>query len=185
MARKKPPPLARKVSEATQRTGLLAQIHIAQGFLGKSLGLENDDFAKIKQDKTGKASAAKMTLDELTALRNHYETLGWQRTASVKKHGKKPTVGSDKKALVDKIEALLTDAGRPWKYLTAKTEKLSVKDEVRPMSLLERITGKADDGRRGIGKERLEFCDAKELRKIVAALEYDAKRRAKKAGAAT
>jgi hypothetical protein len=75
------------------------------------------------------------------------------------RHGRKPRAGGDRQALVDKIGALLADKGRPWEYLTKPGEG-------KPKSMLERITG----------KQRLEFCTAADLGKIVAALSYDARR---------
>ena len=53
---------------------------------------------------------------------------------------------------IRKIEALLADAGRPWAYAD---------------TIAKRTTG----------KDRITFCSDADLRKIIAALEYDAGRR--------
>jgi hypothetical protein len=79
---------------------------------------------------------------------------------------------------LQKIEALLADAKRPWTYLTAPGKPIRAasnrpfktpRGENAGISLLERLTG----------KQRLEFCDGADLGKVIAALEIDAKRRVK------
>lgn len=164
---KKPP--------AQMRKALLAQLHIAP----KDLGMADADAQAVKRRVTGKDSLKDMTLKQMIDVQKEFKRLGWKPTAS-KRHGAKPKAGEDKAALVGKIEALLADAGRPWEYLTKKTESLKVKEATRPMSLLERITGNAD-GERTQGKERIEFCTVTDLRKIAAMLVYDQQRRAKQA----
>ena len=67
----------------------------------------------------------------------------------------KPVVAADCRPLVNKIEALLTVGGLPWKYAEAIAEKM-------------------------FHVKRLEWCKPGELRKIVAALEYSARRKARK-----
>ena len=156
----------------TDANNLKAQIHIAR----TQLEMEEEAYRALLKRVTGKASASArdLTLRQLIDVRDEMKRLGF--VVRSKKHPK-PKAGNDKQALVDKVGALLAEAGRPWDYLTAKTEKCRTKDSPRPMSLLERITGKTDLGRE-IGKERIEFCSATDLRKIVAALEYDRRRRA-------
>jgi hypothetical protein len=72
--------------------------------------------------------------------------------AADRDYGRKPQVAADRQALVDKIEALLTAAARPWNY-------------VRAMA------------RRMFGVDQLEWATADQLRRLVAALEYDRRRR--------
>jgi hypothetical protein len=60
---------------------------------------------------------------------------------------------------LQKIGALLADAKRPWSYLLAKGDNGQV--------LLHRLTR----------KERLRFCTAEDLGKVIAALEIDKARR--------
>lgn len=160
---------------ANQRNTLISHIHIAQ----KELELDEKTYRAALKLATGKESCGKMNLRELAAARDHFKTLGFKVKPKAA-HGKRPQVGEEKAALVGKIEALLADLGLPWTYLTAKTEKSRVKASDKPMSLLERITGKADDGRT-VGKERIEFCTVTDLRKIAAALTYHAQRKAKQA----
>lgn len=170
---------AKVQDEKEMRNRLIAKTEVAKA----QLGLDEATFRKALVTATNKNSRANMTNAELVKVVEHFKRNGWKPKST--KH-QKPKVGNDKAALVDKIEALLADAGRPWEYLTKKTESLKVKNATRPMSLLERITGKEDkdDEARTIGKERLEFCTPRDLRKIVAALTYDQQRRAKRQEAA-
>jgi hypothetical protein len=66
--------------------------------------------------------------------------------------GKKPVFSDDKRALGDKIEALLRDAGYPWKYAAAMAKRMFKIDA-------------------------LEFATPAQLHSVVAALEYDRQRR--------
>jgi len=84
-----------------------------------------------------------MTVAELLTVKRWLESLGWTPTAAAR-HGKKPSVAGEKKRLVDKIEALLADARRPWGYLLDRGDK--------PKSMLESLT--KDD------KQKIEFCTA-------------------------
>ena len=59
-----------------------------------------------------------------------------------------------------KIEAQLTEAGYPWSYADALAKRICK-------------------------KESISFCDGAELSKIIAALNFDATRRAEKAAAAS
>jgi phage gp16-like protein len=65
----------------------------------------------------------------------------------------------DKGRLLKKIEALLAEAGRPWKYAHSMAKRIS-KDHT----------------------DRVQWCDAHDLHKIVAALMYDAKRHGRYTG---
>lgn len=58
---------------------------------------------------------------------------------------------TDQRALIKKIEALLADGGKSWDYGLALCRRIAKKD-------------------------RFEFCTDEELRKVVAALNYQAKR---------
>lgn len=82
-----------------------------------------------------------------------------QRTLGQPDHGIAPH-NRDGKPMLRKIEALLADGGKPWAYGDA---------------LAMRICQKA----------RLTFCSDAELRKVIAALTYDAKRRHAREEAAT
>lgn len=59
---------------------------------------------------------------------------------------------ADTRPRIQKIEALIADAGRPWAYADTLAKRIAKKD-------------------------RITFCSWDDLGKIIAALEYDAKRR--------
>lgn len=65
---------------------------------------------------------------------------------------------------LQKIDALLLDAKRNWGYLLSKGEKGG-------KNMMQRLTG----------KDRLRFCTAADLGKVISALEIDKARRAAKA----
>jgi phage gp16-like protein len=143
---------------------LKARIHIAKS----RLDLDDDTYRDLLKAQTGKTSCAKMTVAELAKVMDRMRELGF-RDQPAQRHGRKPRAGGDRQALVAKIEALLADKGRPWEYLTNVSPRpLGEGSGVRArQSMLERITG----------KQRLEFCTAADLGKIVAALTYDQNRR--------
>lgn len=74
-------------------------------------------------------------------------------------YGRKPVVTAERQPLLDKIEALLADAKRPWRYVGSMAKRMY------------RI-------------DRLEWASPEQLRGLVAALEKDARRRAARAATA-
>ncbi len=68
------------------------------------------------------------------------------------------SASADRAALVRKLGAQLKAAGRDWAYLERAAE------------------GRTSMVRRICGVDAISFCDAPMLRKLVAALAYDAKR---------
>ncbi|MFV2949690.1 phage protein GemA/Gp16 family protein, partial [Pseudomonas japonica] len=62
-----------------------------------------------------------------------------------------PNPSDERKALIGKIEAQLTEAARPWAYADAMAVRM-------------------------FQVERVEWCDPEQLRRLVAALAYDARR---------
>ncbi|MNR18712.1 hypothetical protein D3C85_1354560 [compost metagenome] len=79
-----------------------------------------------------------------------FERLGWQPSPG-KSTGRIPKPRADLERLVGKINAQLTEAGRPVAYADAMALRM-------------------------YQVQRLEWCSAEQLRGIVAALAYDAKR---------
>lgn len=135
------------------RQSLISRIHIAK----EQLDMDEKTYRDMLKLTVKKISCTKMTVPELIQVIERMRALGF-KDAPAKRHGQKPNVSQDHTALLEKIEALLADQGRPWAYLTAKGEK--------PKSMLERITG----------KQAIQFCSATDMVKIVSALEYDKKR---------
>lgn len=106
---------------------------------------------------TGKTSAADLTARERVGVLNEFYRLGWSaenhripQRSSAPRRPARADWGKDK--LLSKIGALLAEAGRSWAYADGIAAHM-------------------------FGVESVRFCDPEQLRKIVAALMYDQKRR--------
>lgn len=101
---------------APKKKALLAKIHIAK----KDLGLDDGTYRDVLCRITGKDSSSKMLISELERVIYEFGNLGWKPSAAAKpKHGRKPRVSTDKpsrQAVMDKIEAILSDMGLHWNY---------------------------------------------------------------------
>lgn len=145
----------------------LAKIHVAKA----QLKLDDDTYRALLERLTGKTSAADLTARERVMVLNEFYRLGWsaeshripQRrptpstgspsTGSGRAGGGGRMAGWGKDKLLSKIGALLAEAKRPWAYADG---------------IARHMFG---------GVESVRFCDQEQLRKIVAALMYDQKRR--------
>ncbi len=127
------------------RKGLIQKIHIAKG----QLGFDDDmyrDFLALHSG--GKTSCSDMTVPVLFKVLNAFKDAGFR--VKSKKH-KKPYATKEKQALMDKIEALLADSGKPWAYAEAVARNMH-------------------------GKYRLQWCDVGELRAVMIALQKQQRR---------
>jgi phage gp16-like protein len=150
----------------TQKLKLYSIINVGK----TQLKLDDETYRAMLAAKTGKNSLKQMDLKELMTVRAHLQKCGFVVKPSAK-HGDKPNVPAYKQRQIDKIEAILANAGRPWGYLTNKTRQIDEATGKRDeRSMLERITG----------KQKLEFCTQAELGKVVAALQIDQQRREKR-----
>lgn len=139
-----------------QMSAMTRKIKMAQ----KQLGLDDGTYRDILKRVTGKDSTTKMSLIEREQIINEFKKLGWKPSAAAKsKHGKKPRVSTDKpsrQAVMDKIEAILSDMGLHWNY--------------------------AHGIARGMHKkEKLDFCTDEELHKVMQGLAVYQNRQRKKA----
>jgi len=113
----------------------------------KQLNLDEDTYRDMLQQVTGKRSAKDMNDDDLLKVIQHLDGLGFSK----REFGKKPKVKQSKEALMGKIEAHLAEQKLHWNYAKGIAKQM-------------------------FQKEALEFCTENELWRIVAALEYKAKR---------
>ena len=129
------------------RQSLLAKVHIGK----KDLALDDDTYRAVLERVTGKESAKDCTLPELVRVVAEYRRKGWNpsQAAGQSKGKAKPAKG--KAALMSKITALLTEAGRKEEYAEAMALRMYKRD-------------------------KLNFCEPKELQGIITALSKDAKR---------
>ncbi|WP_375591737.1 gp16 family protein [Chitiniphilus eburneus] len=128
----------------------LAKIHIAR----QQLGMDDATYRAMLQNVAGVSSARDLTTTGAARVLQHLERCGWRPTTG---HGRRPVVTAARRAQLEKVEALLADAGLPWAYLTGG----------RP-SMLRRLAG----------VDQLEWASHDGLRNVIAALAIQARRRA-------
>lgn len=139
------------------RRAELAKIHIA----AKQLGLDRDTYEAMLWTLARVKSAGDLNAEGRHQVLEHLKSRGFKpaqmkAVKSASKRGTKPAVPADRQAQVAKIEALLADAGRPWEYVEAMAKRMCHVDALR-------------------------FCAPEQLGKLIAALEYDRRRRAARA----
>lgn len=125
---------------------MLAKVHIAR----KALGLDDATYRAMLLNVAGVSSSKDLTPATAPKVLDHLRRCGWQDEPA-KKHGRRPNSAAQKKALIGKVEALLAEARRPWAYAHAMAQRIC-KVEI------------------------IDWCDPVQLRKIIAALTYDARR---------
>lgn len=118
----------------------------------RQLDLTDDAYYAILARVAGVKSSKELTQGQISRVLIELERLGFKPKAAAKRAGRaKPTPAAERKKLVGKIEAQLAEAGRPWTYADAMALRM-------------------------FQVERVEWCDPDQLRRLVAALAYDAKR---------
>jgi phage gp16-like protein len=117
----------------------------------KELGLDEDTYRAMLQQHGGVSSSKDLTPLGAARVLQHLERAGFKPKAG---HGKRPNAAPGRAALVGKIEAQLAAAGRPWSYVDGMAKRMFT-------------------------VEKVDWLNEEQLGKIVAALAYDAKRRAK------
>ena len=130
----------------TTRRKLIAKVKIGQS----QLGLDDDTYRALLEAAVGKRSAAKMTDSELTKVIEVMKSKGFKELEN-KHRAQKPDVTAAKQSLINKIEALLADKGKPWVYATALAERM-------------------------FKKKQIQWLNTEELHKLVAALQIQANR---------
>jgi len=92
------------------RRNLIRIVHTGKSVLGWDDGTYRDVLARV----AGKRSATDCTDTELERVVAYLRAQGFSKLSS---HGRRPRVAAGRKAMLNKIEALLAEAGRPWAYL--------------------------------------------------------------------
>ncbi|WP_220789373.1 gp16 family protein [Craterilacuibacter sinensis] len=124
----------------------LAKIHIAK----KALALDDDTYRAMLQSVAGVSSSKDLDAAGAQKVLDHCKRCGWKPTPPRNK-GRKPDAPKASAAIMRKLEALLTDASRPWSYADAMAKRM-------------------------FKIERVQWCDDAQASKIMQALIYDAKR---------
>lgn len=132
-----------------QRKRDLARIHVAK----KKLGLDDDTYRDMLWTIGRVRSAAHLDSAGRRQVIVHLKSRGFKPSTSKARRKNYPgrPHNCDEHPQLRKIEALLTDAKRPWAYADAMAKKMFAKD-------------------------RLTFCNSQEWGKIISALEYDKRR---------
>lgn len=136
-------------TDPTRRADL-AMIHIAC----KALEMPDQDYRALLCDRWGVLSSAALNEAQRAELLAEFESRGWKRPPSVVRKRKKKYLAARGKdsAQLRKIRAMLAGADRDLAYGDAMAQRLCK-------------------------VERLEWCNAAQLTKVIAALEYDKQRR--------
>lgn len=134
----------------------LAKIHIAKA----QLGLDDGAYRAMLWTLARVRSAKDLDHGGRAAVLEHCKALGFKapgrKPKRVPRHAGRPH-STDTRPPLQKIEALLAEAKRPWAYAVRMAMKL-------------------------YAKERLEFCASDELQGIIAALMRDATRHGRRTG---
>lgn len=131
------------------RRAQIAKIHLA----ATQLGLDDGTYRDLLRRITGKDSSAGMSVAERDQVIRELKRLGFSDT--LKQGGGAVFAGRpetvDDTPMLKKIEALLADAGRPWNYAIAMSQRM-------------------------FKVERLEWLKGDQLHRLIAALQIDANR---------
>ncbi len=132
----------------------LAKIHIA----AKALGMDasdrdpNSDYRSMLWAVARVRSSADLDGAGRRRVLDHLKAVGFKPKPGTPRTGRPHNLGSEERGpQLAKIEAMLASAGRAWAYADGMAKK---------MFKVDRVT----------------FCTPEQLRKIIAALVYDAKR---------
>lgn len=91
--------------------GIIGAIKAGQAYLK----LDDATYRQMLANLTGgKTSCKTCSLEELQRIREYLHQQGFPRSSA--RQGRRPKVALTKKGLLSKIEALLTEAKRPWAY---------------------------------------------------------------------
>ncbi|MDR5803423.1 regulatory protein GemA [Caballeronia sp. LZ001] len=131
---------------------MITQQMLAKIHIGKrQLGLDDDTYRAMLRSVASVDSARELDVIGAENVLRHMRRCGFVATS---KHGRRPRVALPREAQLRKVEALLTHSGRSWRYAEGMVKRICKVDAI-------------------------EFCDAEMLRKLIAALQLDANRRAK------
>jgi len=117
----------------------------------RQLGLDDGAYYAILARVAGVKSSKDLTPGQISRVLIELERLGFKPKPAKKTSRAAPKPAPDRTAQVAKIDAFLAEANRPWSYADAMALRM-------------------------FKVERVEWCDADQLRRLIAALTYDAKR---------
>ena len=120
----------------------------------KELGMDDDTYRAVLMRVTGKNSCTQMSDGQLEAVLREMRRLGFVPRQSA--YVRPPLHLAEHGGLIRKISALLAQTGKNWAYAHGIARKM-------------------------FGVETVQRCDGEQMRKVLAALNYQARREAQKA----
>lgn len=153
------PESARRSRTTENRKAMLAKVHIGK----KRLGIDDETYRALLSDSYGVNTAAKLSVKQLDNLLMRFQAMGAELNQGADPRGLKTR--TERGSYLRKIEALLAEKGSDegrhisWDYA---------------VGILERQT-------KGAVKS-LDAASIEQLRKVIAALTYDARRKGRFAG---
>jgi len=133
------------------RQALIAKLHIAR----QQLAMHDADYRSLlARIVPGSSSSTQLDQPQLVQVLAEMQRLGFVAKPGPR-HGKRPQPSAGRQALMGKIEALLAEARRPWRYADAMARRMYATDKV-------------------------DWLDTQQLHKLVAALMIDARRAGRK-----
>jgi len=126
----------------------IAKIHIAKA----QLNMDDDSYRAFLMRVAGVKSCKQLTPKQLGRVLFELEKLGFKPTQSKKAGRARPRLPESRAKILSKIEALLSEAGRPFNYADGMAQQM-------------------------FKRQRLEWLADSELYKVLQALIIDANRR--------
>lgn len=137
-----------------QRKSDLGKIHIAK----KQLGMDDETYRDMLFTIARVRSAKDLDAQGRQAVLKHLRACGFKAERKRNYPGRPHNIETtDRGPMLKKIEAYLTEARRPWSYADGMAKKMFHVD-------------------------RLAHCSPQQLHRIIAALQYDAKRNHRSTG---
>ena len=153
------PEISRRSRTTENRRAMLAKVHIGK----KRLGLDDDTYRTLLSDTYGVETAAKLSVKQLDDLLMRFQAMGAELNQGATPRGLRTR--TERGSYLRKIEALLAEKGS---------------DEGRHISW-DYAAGILEQQTKGTVKS-LEKATIEQLRKVIAALTYDARRKGRFAG---
>jgi phage gp16-like protein len=140
-------------TQRNTRNAELAKIHVAK----RDLRMEDDAYRDMLWTVARVRSAKDLDAGGRAKVLDHLKACGFAPKRGKPHAGQPHNLKSQERGgQLGKIEAMLAAAGRPWAYADGMAKKMCNVDAIA-------------------------FCNAEQLQKIIAALVYDAARRARRA----
>jgi len=140
----------------TNKSAQIAKIHIAKA----QLGMDDETYRAFLMRVAGVQSSKQLTPKQLGRVLFELEKLGFKPTASKKAGRARPRLPESRSKILSKIEALLSEAGRPFAYADGmalqmfKRQRLEWLTDIELYKLLQALIIDAGRRKRSVTNER-------------------------------